>query len=145
MSIYLLHQNNPLHTQVKAYFQYFLEQKFEIWISTVSIAEYGVRGSIEDLPILKMKILNFEFSHAKRAAEIAKYLFSLKKNGEIDFSRLIIQNDTKLFAQADAENFDFFATADIRAMHVIQKLKASLNVKFEVIDINIPHTTVFNA
>ena len=38
--IRLLKEDDPLHMSAKAYYQYFLENKFLLFVSTVAVAEY---------------------------------------------------------------------------------------------------------
>ncbi|QTE44322.1 MULTISPECIES: hypothetical protein [Mucilaginibacter] len=66
-----LNENDPLFKNNDGYFRYFLEKEFVLVISTVSIAEYCVGGSIEQLPLKNLKILPFNLDHAKRTGEFA--------------------------------------------------------------------------
>ena len=48
--IRLLSESDPLHSNAKGYFRYFLENNIPMYFSTVSIAEYCVKGDFYDLP-----------------------------------------------------------------------------------------------
>lgn len=48
--IRLLNENDGLHSNVLGYFKYFLEKDIILKCSTISIAEYCVRGSFDELP-----------------------------------------------------------------------------------------------
>ncbi|MET4083309.1 putative nucleic acid-binding protein [Pedobacter sp. UYP30] len=47
----LLNDEDPLHGNAKDYFRYFLENEIVLKVSTISIAEYCVRGKIDELPL----------------------------------------------------------------------------------------------
>ena len=53
--IRLLNEEDPLHDNALGYFRYFLENDFVIKISTIAIAEYCVRGEVNELPAHPIK------------------------------------------------------------------------------------------
>jgi len=48
--IRLLDSNQKLHLNAKSYYKYFLNKEVTLKCSTIAIAEYCVRGTINDLP-----------------------------------------------------------------------------------------------
>ena len=62
--IRLLKEDEPLHSSAKTYFQYFLENDFVLYVSTVAIAEYCVKGSIDQLPFECVRVVPFNLDHA---------------------------------------------------------------------------------
>lgn len=137
--------DDPLHQNAKDYFKYFLDKSISVKCSTISVAEYCVRGNKDHLPLAKVQILPFNFHHGVRAGELAKIVFSKKKNKELELSsRLIISNDTKLFSQADTEeDIDVFISSDREALKMYQMLKKETPVKFEFMDMNISMNETF--
>lgn len=98
--IRLLSESQPLHPNALGYFKYFLEHEIPMYFSTVSVAEYCVKGDFEDLPFQNIQILPFNTFHAKEAGKFANALFEAKSKGLIEIpNRLIIPNDSKIFAQ----------------------------------------------
>ncbi len=77
--IRLLNDEDPLHQNAKDYFKYFLENEIILKVSTISIAEYCVRGSLDELPLMNIQILPFNLDHAKRTGEFAKAMFEEKQ------------------------------------------------------------------
>lgn len=73
--IRLLNDEDPLHQNAKDYFRYFLENDIILKVSTISIAEYCVGGSLDELPLMNIQILPFNLDHAKRTGEFAKAIF----------------------------------------------------------------------
>ena len=63
--IRLLNSEDPLHENAKGYYKYFLEEEIKMKISTISIAEYCVKGDITDLPLKNLMILPFNGSVRK--------------------------------------------------------------------------------
>lgn len=70
--IRLLNDVDPLHNNAKEYFRYFLENSVQTKISTISIAEYCVKGNIDELPLRNLQIVPFNLDHAKRAGVFLK-------------------------------------------------------------------------
>lgn len=138
--IRLLNEKDPLNISTKNYFYHFVENSIKLSISTISIAEFCVFSKFENLPLKFLNIINFQQNHSIRSAEFAKIIFDLKKSQNLIIEpRVIIPNDTKLFAQADIEeNIKYFVTSDKRSK-VIYKLLESQNIiqkpKFSIIDI----------
>ena len=102
--IRLLNEEDPLHENALGYFRYFLEHDFVIKVSTIAIAEYCVRGEVNELPLKNMLIVPFNFDHAQRAGKmIAEVYAEKKRRGATITPRAVVPNDTKMFAQADVE------------------------------------------
>jgi predicted nucleic acid-binding protein len=141
----LLHDEDPLHNNAKGYYRYFLENEITLKVSTISIAEYCVRGKIDELPLRNIQIIPFNLDHAKRTGEFAAAIFEDNKIGKEKLSpRAIIPNDSKLFAQADLDNsITHFVTSDSRSKNTFQSLKKSINPKFEIIDLSKPYNETF--
>jgi predicted nucleic acid-binding protein len=143
--IRLLNSEDNLHENAKAYFKYFLENGVVMKISTISIAEFCVKGAITDLPLKILKIIPFNINHAQKAGEFAKILFEnrAKQNLEIQ-PRILIPSDTKLFAQADLDaDVDAFVTSDARTQSLIDLLRNSANTRFSYVDIKTPYNQIF--
>lgn len=93
--IRLLNPDDPLHENAKGYFKYLIETEFILKISTISIAEYCVRGSLDELPLRNMQIVPFNLDHAQRTGEFAGIIFSEKHLSEETLHpRAIIPNDS---------------------------------------------------
>lgn len=143
--IRLLNDEDRLHQNARGYFRYFLENEIIIKFSTISVAEYCVKGKIDELPLKNLQIIPFNLDHARRAGEFANAIFEEKKIAKVDLKpRTIIPNDSKLFAQADTDKtILYFITSDSISQGMMSLLKHTLNPKFEIIDINSPYHEVF--
>jgi len=143
--IRLLNDDDPLHKNSVGYFKYFLKEDYILKISTITIAEYCVIGSVTDLPLKNLQILAFNLDHAIKTGEFAKIIFEENKiSKEKLHPRAIIPNDSKLFAQADLDpTVTHFVTSDVRSKNTLAKLKLHTNPKFEIITIQNPHFQVF--
>lgn len=112
-------------------------------ISAVSIAEYCVRGKVEELPLRNLQIVPFNIEHAKRTGELARSVFENKDKLKLN-ERNIIPNDTKLFAQADVEeSIGYYLSSDSESQKIYKLLKRESSLKFEFIDLNIPPSEFF--
>jgi len=143
--IRLLDKTDPLHANAKGYFRYFTENDFELFVSTIAIAEYCVGGDIHELPLKNLQIVPFNLNHAKRTGEFAKTVFQVKKTGGLKVNeRNLIPNDTKLFAQADCEKtVEFYLSSDMECQKIYSLLKEKMALKFQFIDLNVPHHQTF--
>ncbi|PWK76662.1 hypothetical protein LX99_03530 [Mucilaginibacter oryzae] len=140
-----LNENDPLFKNADGYFRYFLEKEYTLVISTISIAEYCVLGSIEQLPLRNLRILPFNLDHARRTGEFARILFTERRAGNVNFKeRNLIPNDSKLFAQADIDvSIEYFVTSDSESLKVHAILKKHTLPHFAILDINISHFAAF--
>lgn len=140
-----LNDNDPLFKNADGYFRYFIEEEIDMLISTISIAEYCIGGSIDELPLKNLQIVPFNLNHAQRTGEFAKIAFHERSRNNLQVKdRKIIPNDTKLFAQADCEEaVDYYLTSDTNSFKVYNAIKNKTNPMFQFIDLNIPHHQVF--
>lgn len=139
-----LNDEDPLYAHADGYFRHFLREEMDMLISTISIAEYCVGGDINELPLKNLQILPFNVSHAKRTGEFARTVF--KHRNKLDLTnRVIIPNDTKLFAQADTEiSVLYYLSSDSESQKVYGVLRSqNLGPKFEFLNLNIPHSEAF--
>ena len=67
----LLHEADPLHDNAKDYFRYFLEKEIALKVSTISVAEYCVKGKIEELPLRNIQIIPFNLDHGIKTGEFS--------------------------------------------------------------------------
>jgi len=143
--IRLLNDEDSLHKNARAYFKYFMDQEIKLCVSTISIAEYCVKGDVSDLPLRNLQIIPFNLDHAKRAGEFAEAIFTQKNITGAELSpRAIIPNDSKLFAQADSDpSILHFVTSDSRSQSTFSLLSRTLKPRFRIIDISTPYHEVF--
>jgi hypothetical protein len=133
-----LNSNDPLHAHAKNYFRYFLAQKITLKCSTISIAEYCVKGKVTELPLRNLQILPFNFHHAVRAGEIMASIWKQKDVLKLP-ERQVVINDVKLFAQADSENeIDGFITSDSSSRQLFESAKSIRELSFGHYDIHTP-------
>lgn len=143
--IRLLNDEDPLHHNAKGYFRYFLENEVVLKVSTITVAEYCVKGKIDELPLRNIQIFPFNLDQAIRTGEFAEAIFEENRiNIEKLSPRAIIPNDSKLFAQADLnKSITHFVTSDSRSQGTYSALKKRISPKFEIIDISTPYNEIF--
>ena len=140
--IRLLNDQDPLHQNVLGFYQHFLEKEARLKCSTISVAEYCVRGKIGELPLNDLEILPFNLIHATQAGEFANTVFANKNTLNLG-NRLIIPNDSKLFSQAHTEkDVDYFATSDVECIKIYNLLKDHFSLSFEIINIRESYSSV---
>lgn len=137
----LLSDSDPLHNNAMGYYKYFLDNKIGMMISTISIAEYCVKGDISEIPLRTIRVVPFNINHATVAGKFAKDLYDARHAGEYSVdNRLIIPNDTKLFAQATIEkDIKYFVTSDTKAETAINTISKTNNIGFKHMDISTPY------
>jgi hypothetical protein len=140
----LLNDADPLFRNADGYYKYFLQNQISMVVSTISVAEYCVKGTADELPLRNLHILPFNLPHSIRAGAFAGTIFH--KKGVLNVpDRKIIPNDTKLFAQADTEDsIGYFLTSDRECRKIYDLLKTEgLEPKFGFLDLHIPHEAAF--
>ena len=136
----LLKSDDEFHQNTVRYFEYFLNSKIEMYLSTIVISEYAVADNPDNLLGLNtFKILEFDYGDAKLAGE---YYSCLKDNRDVrdNEKRAIIINDLKIFAQIQNRGIDAFITKDRKALNkMIQPLKENKGLNFNYMDLSIPY------
>lgn len=134
--IRFLNESDPLFSNAEGYFKYFLHKEIVMMISTISIAEYCVRGDVHELPLKNLQIVPFNLDHAKRTGEFAGFVFDNKKSLDLK-DRNIIPNDSKLFAQADIiQSVDYYLSSDVKSIDIFKLLQERFNPKFQFLNLN---------
>lgn len=139
-----LNDEDKLFKNAMEYFKYFISNGITMYISTISIAEYCVGGSINELPLRNLAILPFNLNHAIKTGEIARIVFSNKNKLKLR-ERNLIPNDSKLFSQADVEKtIGFYISSDVESIKIYKLLEEEKqNLDFKFIDLNIPPNEFF--
>ncbi len=137
--IRLLKSDADFHQNAKDYFQYFLENGIEIYLSTIVVSEYAVGDNPDNLLSLNaFRLLEFDYNDAKIAGS---FFSSLKGDEDLRESeqRKVIINDIKLFAQIHNRQIEAYITKDRKSLHkMIEPLERSHQLKFKFIDLSIP-------
>lgn len=140
---FLIRLNQPqdeLHANARAYLKYLLAGDHQLFISTIALAEYAVRDKIENLPMKYFRVLPFNIDHAQTAGEFAKIVFSKRDQIPSEITqRVIIPNDTKMFAQADVTTaITHYLTADRKCEVVYRLVQQSVAVRFHILSLQAP-------
>lgn len=132
--IRLMNPKEPLHPVAMPWFRNFIEQGVVCKVSTIALAEYGVKDDLTHLPMQYLQVLPFHYSHAERAAQFMRTIIRVKKErGAVIQPRVIIPDDTKIFGQAGSEvDICSFVSADSEAKKIYDLLEQP---GFEFIDI----------
>ncbi len=142
--IRLLREDDPLHDSARAYYQYFLENYYVLFVSTVAVAEYCVYGEMDQLPFECVRIVPFNLDHAEKAGSYAKTLFQARSKGQYTpDQRAIIPNDAKLFAQASSVGALYFVTSDTSSSKAIDLLAEKNGFTVKHLDIHNPSSAYF--
>lgn len=136
--IRLLNPVDPLADNAEAFFRYFLDNDWVMMTSTVAVAEFCVKGKLSALPTKDLLILPFNLEHARKAASFARLVFAHKAKLQ-NVSRLVIPNDTKLFAQAQTEKAVIaYLSSDAESKKIYNLLQEYTAVNFSFLDLNAP-------
>ena len=134
--IRLMNPEEGLHAVAMNLFRSFVTNGVTCKVSTIAVAEYGVKGCLQYLPTRYLEFVPFTFQHAEVAARFMQTILKVKQErGAVIQPRVIIPNDTKMFAQASYEDDVYaFVSADSEAKKVYDLLE---NPKFEFVDIRL--------
>ena len=145
---FLIRLNNPhdaLHANARGYLKFLLDGNHRIYVSTIALAEYAVRDRIENLPMRYFRVVPFNIDHAQKAGEFARIVFSKRDQMPAEITqRVIIPNDTKMFAQADVTDaITHYLTADQKCEAVCQLIQSTVSCGFRLLSLRNPHHQEF--
>ena len=134
--IRLMNPSEPLHPVALNLFKDYVTNPVICCVSTIALAEYGVKGDLRYLPTKYLQYIPFQYRHAEVAAQFMRRVIHVKQErGAVIQPRVIIPNDTKMFAQASAEpDISAFVSADAEAKKVYDLLE---NPNFDFVNIRV--------
>ena len=136
--IRLLKNNDELHQNAKDYFKYFLEQKIEIYLSSIVIAEYSVKDDVNNLPLEFVKIIPFDFFDGKTAGEFHSILINNKEQ-VANIERNVIKDDCKLLAQIFNRKIGAYITKDKKSFgQIFMPIQKAKSFNIQLFDLEIP-------
>lgn len=137
--IRLLKKDDEYHQNAVEYFEYFLENRIDIFLSTIVVAEYAVGDDPDNLLTLNtFRLLEFDYQDAKISGYFTNELLKLKPLRDIELRKVVI-NDVKLFAQIKNRKIDAYITKDrLSLSKMIEHLNQSHLLRFEFIDLAVP-------
>ena len=132
--IRLMNPEEILHQVALDVFKNYVTSGVVCKVSTIALAEYGVKGDLKYLPTRYLQYVPFTYNHAVVASEFMRRIVEVKRErGAVIQPRVIIPNDTKMFAQASSDSDVFaFVSADAEAKKVYDLLE---NPGFEFVNI----------
>lgn len=114
-----------------------------MFVSTISIAEYCVLGTLYELPLQQVQVLPFNMKDAENAGQLMNLLLSHKGTLQ-SLGRKVIINDVKLYAQANVNaRIDAFVTADTEGRKMYNAIHAQQPLHFSYIDIHYSYNETF--
>ena len=145
---FLIRLNQPqdeLHANARGYLKNLLANGHVLYVSTIALAEYAVRDKLENLPMRYFRVLPFNIDHAQKAGEFAGIVFSQRDQIPAEITqRVIIPNDTKMFAQADVTTaITHYLTADKKCEVVYRLVQASTAMRFQILSLHTPFHDAF--
>jgi hypothetical protein len=144
--IRLNNPQDPLHSYARGYLKFLQEGDHLIYVSTIALAEYAVRDSIGNLPMRYLRVLPFNIDHAVSAGEFARIVFTKRDQlpADINQQRVIIPNDTKMFAQAHVTpTITHYLTADVKCEGIHKLLHTESSLAFQLLSVRAPHHLAF--
>lgn len=122
--MHLLDHRKEWNEHAHQYMKCFMDSDWTMYLSTVAIAEWCVKGTMDQLPLNNLQILPFLASHAERAGEFAA--IALQNRLEEVGHRVLVKNDTKLFAQADVKSdITHYLSSDEKSENLFKRLNQS--------------------
>lgn len=142
--IRLLKKDDELHQNALEYFEFFLQNKIELFLSSIVIAEYSVKDDPQNLPLKTMRIVPFDYFDGKRAGEFHNILLNNKAEWK-GVDRLVIKDDCKILAQIMNRNINAYITKDKGSFSkIISPIVQQTNLSIELLDLAVPLSTYKN-
>ena len=114
--ITLLDEQRNNHNIAKQYFEYFITNKFLLFVSAISISEYCIKGNIDELPLDYITTLPFNLEDAVLSKDI-NFLNANRTSADRDS----IKDDFKIIGQAENRHCDFIITDDKNSLYKFVK------------------------
>lgn len=137
--IRLTTSDSKFNENANKYYKYFMDKNISIFVSTISLAEYCVKGKLTELPLRNgLRIVSFDAFHAEKAGEFANFLFEQKNSNKLKVSeRSIIPNDVKIYAQCELEkNISHCISRDLDFKKIHSALKSNNKTNLKLIDLD---------
>ena len=137
--------NEAMHGHARGYLKYLLGIHAPLYVSTIALAEYAVRDVIANLPMRYLRKLPFNIDHAQRAGEFARIAFMKRGQLPTDAAqRVIIPNDTKMFAQADVSPMiTHYLTGDQKCQGIERLIREEIQMGFQILPLTVTHQQAF--
>ena len=100
-------QNRPNHAQAEQMYFFFIRHGFIMYLSSIVVSEFCVKGDIQDLPLANFLPLGFDMADGVEAGRL-NFKDFLPAGGD----RAGVKDDVKLVAQAVKNGIRYFATED---------------------------------
>ena len=132
--INLVSKSAMFHDRAYEFFNSFMKRHCSMAVSTIALSEYAIKDDVTHIPLSMLQIIPFNYGHAVKSGAYGNQVVSCRKQ-ELDTSRVIVLNDSKMFAQAEFEGVDYVVSADSKAQKTYQWLKDADLAHFEYLDI----------
>ncbi|MBJ6145758.1 hypothetical protein [Hymenobacter sp. BT559] len=111
--MHLLDSGKEWNEHAHKYMKCFMDSDWSMYLSTIALAEWCVKGSMDELPMNNLQLIPFTASHAQRAGEFTALALKHRNTPPVEGYRPLVKNDTKLFAQADLKlDITHYLTSD---------------------------------
>lgn len=100
------------HTTALRYFRFCVDNSHSISISTIALAEFAIKQSIQDLPLKFVRLLPFNVDDADESARLDNLL-----DRDSSESRQRFRDDVKMIAQANLVSIAYILTEDASSLH----------------------------
>ncbi len=136
--IRLMKDTDDLHSHAVNYWEYFIRNKIEMYLSSIVIAEYSVKADPNLLPLKTMRILTFDYFDGKKAGEFHSAILENRDN-LLGMERAAVKDDCKLIAQMHNKKIDAFVSSDNKVISKIYKpIESKLILNLGFIDFTKP-------
>ncbi len=99
------------HATALKYFKYCVDQGHNISISTIALAEFSIKQSIQDLPLKFVRIMPFNIDDAEESARLDNFL-----DRDSSDARQRFRDDVKMIAQANLASIAYILTEDASSL-----------------------------
>ena len=132
--IRLMKPDDILHNNARQYYDYFLRNDVELYLSSIVVGEYAVKADPTLLPLNSFKILPFNFFDGHTAGDF----HAISKSNEVSFDRIVIKDDCKLLAQLANNEIIAFLSTDKKIERTVKNIQNQRAFNFQLIDFSIP-------
>lgn len=105
--ISLMDDTRTHHSKAKAFYQYFIENKFPMILSSIVTSEFTIKQSISDLPLNNLRPLPFNIPDSHHISSLFEEKFKGYTSG-----RVSVKDDYKIVSQCSFNKITYLITED---------------------------------
>ncbi len=131
--ISLVDNSRSSHEAAKKFYQYFIENKIAMILSSIVTSEFCIKQPITDLPLEVFRTLPFNIPDSHHLSN----LFMEDFKGQFEGTpKSCVKDDFKIVSQCSFNKIKYFITEDGKLIAQLRKMSHDKKIDFQVLSLN---------